>query len=154
MALPNRMGPRASATFAATLLIGVAGLAMADDNEPAKVLESLKGTWVSAEPFESKWTFEGENLKASVNGMDYTCKVKADPKAKPATLDFMINEGPDEAKGTTSKCIYKLEDGKLTMCVSLPGKDRPKEFEGVEGESFLFELKKEKPKATEEKKKD
>ena len=112
----------------------------------------MKGTWVSARRMiDSKWTFEGETLKATVNGLDYTCKVKLDPKAKPATIDFIIDEGPEDAKGKTSKCIYKLDGEKLTLCVSLPGKDRPKEFEQTEGESFLFELKKEKEKSSEKK---
>ncbi len=164
MPLPNRTGLRASALATATaaavgavmLLIACAGPARADEKESARALKELKGTWSADEPIESKWTFEGETLKASVNGVDYTCKVKVDPKAKPATIDLQIDEGPEESKGMTSKCIYKLEDGKLILCVSLPGKDRPTEFEAVEGESFLFELKKdkekEKDKAKEEKK--
>lgn len=166
MPLPNRTGPRASAlataVLAATaaalggvmLLSGCAGSARADDKAPAKGLKEIQGTWVSDDPIESKWTFEGETLKASVNGMDYTCKVKVDPKASPATIDFQIDEGPEEAKGMTSKCIYKLEDGKLILCVAMPGKDRPKEFETVEDESFLFELTKENPNGKEEKKND
>ena len=123
-------------------------------DEAADALKTLKGTWVTDEGIDSKWTFEGESLKASVNGLDYTCKVKVDPKAKPATLDLVIDEGPEDAKGKTSKCIYKLEGEKLILCVSLPGKDRPKEFEQNEGESYVFELKKEKAKDKEEKKKD
>lgn len=151
MPLPNRTGLRASALVAAAvgavmLLIACAGIVRADEKESATALKELKGTWVSDEPLESKWTFEGETLKASVNSVDYTCKVKVDPKARPAAIDFLIEDGPEESKRMTSKCIYKLEDGKLILCVSLPGKERPTEFEGVEGESFLFELKKEKPK--------
>lgn len=159
MPLPNRTGPRAFALATATaaavgavmLLIACAGPARADEKESATALKELKGTWVSDEPLESKWTFEGETLKASVNGVDYTCKVKVDPKARPATIDFQIEEGPEESRRMTSKCIYKLEDGKLILCVSLPGKERPTEFEAVEGESFLFELKKEKAVDTKEK---
>jgi uncharacterized protein (TIGR03067 family) len=160
MALSNRMSPLASATVAATLLVaavllgGGAARARADDDASAEALKTLKGTWVSDEGIDSKWTFEGESLKASVNGLDYTCKVKVDPKAKPATIDIIIDEGPEDAKGKTSKCIYKLDGEKLILCVSLPGHDRPKEFEQSEGESFLFELKKEKAKDKEEKKKD
>jgi uncharacterized protein (TIGR03067 family) len=166
MALPNRMSPRASATGLAALLVvaigaalllgGGAPRALADDDASAEALKTLKGTWVSDEGIDSKWTFEGETLKASVNGLDYTCKVKLDPKAKPATIDLLIDEGPEDSKGKTSKCIYKLEGEKLILCVSMPGKDRPKEFEQAEGESYVFELKKEKAKDKdkEEKKKD
>jgi uncharacterized protein (TIGR03067 family) len=155
MAFLKRISPRASVTGLAalmTLALGWAGTrALAADETSADALKSLKGTWVSDEGIDSTWTFEGETLKATVNGLDYTCKVKVDPKAKPATIDLAIDDGPEDAKGKTSKCIYKLEGGKLTLCVSLPGKDRPKEFEQNEGESYVFELKKEKPKDQEKK---
>ncbi len=157
MVLSNRIGSRTSGTGLTILLVvalwagfslgGGAVLALGDDDKSSsEVLKSLKGTWVSeSDEIDSKWTFEGETLKASVNGIDYTCKVKVDAKAKPhATVDFLINEGPEDAKGKTSQCIYKLDKEKLTLCVSLPGKDRPKEFEQAEGEAFLFKLKKEK----------
>ncbi len=130
----------------AALLLPFAGRTSAADESPAAVLKTLAGTWTSSDPVDSTWTFEGETLKASVNGMDYTCKVKADPKATPAELDIVIDDGPEEAKGKTSRCIYKLDGETLTLCVSLPGKDRPKEFEQEEGEHYVFELKKEKPK--------
>ena len=154
MAFLNRSGFCAWATGLAAILVlgGATGLASADDSSTADAFKALKGTWVSEEGIESTWTFEGETLKASVNGMDYTCKVKADPKAKPMTLDFLIDEGPEDAKGKTSKCIYKFEGEKLILCVSTPGKDRPKAFEQEEGESYVFELKKEKPKEKAEKK--
>jgi uncharacterized protein (TIGR03067 family) len=163
MAFPIRMRPRASSTgltallalpvAAALVLGGGAALALADDAaSAADALKALKGTWVSDEGIDSTWTFEGETLKASVNGLEYTCKVKVDPNAKPATLDLVIDEGPEDAKGKTSKCIYKMEGEKLTLCVSHPGKDRPKEFEQAEGESYVFELKKEKAKDKAEKK--
>ena len=158
MAFLNPMRPRASATGLIALLAlavgmalvlgGGAARALADDAATAAdALKALKGTWVSDEGIDSTWTFEGETLKASVNGLDYVCKVKIDPKAKPATLDLTIDEGPEDAKGKISKCIYKLEGEKLTLCVSHPGKDRPKEFEQADGESYVFELKKEKDKA-------
>ena len=136
------------AICASVSLVGGARFALAEeDKAAAEALKSLKGTWVAAEDegIDSKWTFEGETAKASVNGLEYSCKVKIDPKAKPhATLDFVITDGPDEAKGMTAKCLYKLDGEKLTLCVALPGKDRPKEFEQAEGETFVFKLKKEK----------
>jgi uncharacterized protein (TIGR03067 family) len=137
----------------ALVLGGAAARALADDAaDAADALKALKGTWVSDEGIDSSWTFEGETLKATVNGLDYICKVKVDPKAKPATLDLTIDEGPEDSKGKVSKCIYKREGEKLILCVSMPGKDRPKEFEQTEGESYVFELKKEKAKDKADKK--
>jgi uncharacterized protein (TIGR03067 family) len=154
MAFRNRTGFRAFLTGLAAVVVlgGAACVLAADDLSAADALKALKGTWVTDEGIESTWTFNGESLKASVNGVDYTCKVKADPKAKPMTLDFLIDDGPEDAKGKTSKCIYKFEGEKLILCVSTPGHDRPKEFEQTEGESYVFELKKEKPKEKAEKK--
>jgi uncharacterized protein (TIGR03067 family) len=135
------------ATLAALgLLGGVTTRALADDKAQSDKLKPFQGSWATdGDGIDAKWTFEGEKLKATVNGTDYTCKVKIDTEAKPnATLDLEIEEGPEESKGKTSKCIYKLDGEKLTLCVSLPGKDRPKDFTQVEDEAYLFTLKKQK----------
>jgi uncharacterized protein (TIGR03067 family) len=156
MTMTNRTSTRAFATgvsmllavalWASFLLVGGTSRALGDEKKVAEVLKSIKGTWASdADGIDSKWTFEGETLKASVNGADYTCKVKVDPDAKPhATIDLTIDEGPEDSKGKVSKAIYKLDGEKLTLCVSHPGKDRPKAFEQSPDEAYLFELKKQK----------
>jgi uncharacterized protein (TIGR03067 family) len=156
----SRSGPallRVLAIWASFSLVGSLALALADDDKAStEALKALKGTWVAEDDgIDSKWTFEGETLKASVNGADYTCKIKIDPKAKPhATVDFIISDGPDDFKGKTTQCLYKLDGDKLTLCLSLPGNDRPKEFEQTEGETFVFKLKKEKAVEKKEEKKD
>ena len=61
-----------------------------------------------------------------------------------AGADFVQENGPEDAKGKMSKAIYKLDGEKLTICVSAPGKDRPKELMQVEDEAYLFTLKKQK----------
>ena len=158
MMLTNRMGMRAPATgpsgllvlaaWAGLILAGGAARAVGDDAAaPADALKALQGTWIPVDDqgIDSKWTFDGQSLKATVNGAEYTCKVKIDPTAKPnATIDLAIEDGPEDSKGKMSQGLYKLTGDKLTLCVSLPGKDRPKAFETAEGESHLFELKKEK----------
>jgi uncharacterized protein (TIGR03067 family) len=156
MAVTNRMSTRAFTTgvsmllsvglWTSLMLVGGADRALGDETKAAEVLKSIKGTWTTdGDGIDSKWTFDGETLKASVNGADYTCKVKVDPEAKPhAAIDLTIDEGPEDSKGKVSKAIYKLNGEKLTLCVSLPGKDRPKEFEQSPDEAFLFELKKQK----------
>jgi uncharacterized protein (TIGR03067 family) len=132
----------AVATLAALGL--AASTARAADD--AKAATKLDGDWeTDGEGIESKWSFEGKTVKATVNGQDYKCKVENDENAKPnPTLDLTIDEGPEESKGKVSKCIYKFTDEgkKLTLCVSLPGKDRPKDFAQVEDEAYLFVLKK------------
>jgi uncharacterized protein (TIGR03067 family) len=157
MAVTNRMRVRAS--LAAGLTVGLAlaiwaGLSaggsmartLGDDKPQSELLKPLQGTWnTEGDGLDAKWTFEGDKLKATVNGTDYTCKAKVDPDAKPfATIDLVIDDGPEEAKGKTSKGIYKIDGEKLTVCTSAPGKDRPKEFTQVEDEAYLFAMKKQK----------
>ncbi len=126
-----------------------AGLAATADDDKAKTdaVKSFQGDWATAENegIEAKWSFEGEKVKTTVAGMEYSSKLTVDPTAKPhSTLDLKIEDGPEESKGKVSKGIYKIEGDKLSICISIPGKDRPKDFEQVEDECYLFELKKEK----------
>jgi uncharacterized protein (TIGR03067 family) len=156
MPLTKRMGMRASAGFSTLLALaafaalvvlnGVTVPAFGDDKSQTEQLKPLQGNWATdGDGLDAKWNFDGEKVKATVNGTDYTCKVKIDSEAKPnATLDLDIQDGPEEAKGKTSKAIYKLDGEKLTLCVSVPGKDRPKDFAQTEDESYLFTLKKQK----------
>jgi uncharacterized protein (TIGR03067 family) len=156
MPLTKHLGMRAFASLftllavvalaALGLLVGATSQALGDDKPQSELLKPFQGTWATdGDGIDAKWTFDGEKLKATVNGTDYTCKVKVDTEAKPnPTLDLAIEEGPEETKGKTSKCIYKLDGEKLTICLSIPGKDRPKEFAQVEDESYLFALKKQK----------
>ena len=135
-----------AALAALALLAGTSVQALGDDKPQSELLKPFQGTWATdGEGLDAKWTFEGEKVKATVNGTDYTCKVKVDTEAKPnPTFDLDIEEGPEEAKGKTSKAIYKLDGEKLTLCVSVPGKDRPKDFAQVEDEAYLFTMKKQK----------
>jgi uncharacterized protein (TIGR03067 family) len=156
MSVAKQVRVRASAIglFVLALMIaaslGISGgntRAADDDKAQTEGLKALEGTWVTKENegIDAKWVFTGANLKASVNGTDYTCKVKLDPAAKPnSTAEFEIEDGPEDAKGKTSKAIYKLDGDKLKICVSHPGKDRPKQFEQVPDESVLFEFTKQK----------
>ena len=120
-----------------------------DEKSEVELFKPFQGTWASSgEGIEATWTFDGAKIKAIVGGMEYTCKAKIDKDAKPhAAIDLTVVDGPEEAKGKTSKGIYKLDGEKLTLCVTVPGKEtRPKDFAQVEDEAYLFELKKEKKK--------
>ena len=118
-----------------------------DDAAESPALKAIQGTWVSLEnsDLEAKWVFKGDKLTATVNGMDYEGKVKLDDKAKPhATLDIELTDGPEDVKGKIAKAVYKLDGEKLVVSVSVPGHDRPKDFEPQPDEVHVFELKKEK----------
>jgi len=158
--MQHTMNPRAMSasamgmTFLLAAALGVAvssnlstASARADEKAEAELFKPFQGTWVSSgEGIEATWTFDGDKIKASVAGMDYTCKGKIDKDAKPhPSIDLTVLDGPEEAKGKLSKGIYKIDGEKLTICVGVPGKqDRPKDFAQVDDEAYLFELKKEK----------
>jgi uncharacterized protein (TIGR03067 family) len=119
----------------------------ADDSADSPALKALEGTWTTSETdnLDAMWVFKGDVVEVTVNGMEYKGKVKVDDKAKPhATLDVALTEGPEESKGKTGKAIYKLDGEKLVLSVSQPGHDRPKDFEPVPDEVYVFELKKKK----------
>ena len=66
-----------------------------------------------------------------------------DPEAKPdKTIDFKIDEAPDDAKGKTSKGIYKFEGEKLVWCFRPEG-DRPAKYEQIGYEQIVSTLTRE-----------
>ncbi len=143
LALPSGLGLLTLAAVVAT------HSATADDSTTSAAIKAIQGTWVTSEndSLDAKWAFKGDSVEVSVNGTDYAGKIKADDKAKPhCTLDIAISAGPEESKGKTGKAIYKLDGEKLVISASTPGHDRPKDFEPVPDEVYVFELKKQKPK--------
>lgn len=110
--------------------------------------KALEGTWATdgGDGISAEWTFKGDKLEANVNGNTYKAEFKADAKAQPhATLDVTITDSPDDnGKGRVGKAIYKLEGDKLTICVSMPGNDRPGAFSTIDEVQYKFDLKKKK----------
>lgn len=136
------------AGLAAVLVFALVAVAVrADDAKVSGDLKKLQGTWVNAgsDGPDSTWKFDGETLKTTVNGADYSCTVKVDEKAKPhASIDLAVKEGPGDSQGKSSKGIYKFDGAKLVLCIALPGVEaRPAAFKTVDDETYLFELKKE-----------
>ena len=72
--------------------------------------------------------------------------VKIDPAAKPEkTIDFHIDEGLEDAKGKTSKGIYKFEDDNATfMFCMCPEGERPEKYEQIGYEQIVSKLKRKK----------
>lgn len=108
-------------------------------------LKTMQGTWTSTlnNGNEARWVFDGDTVTVTLPERKYVAKVFLDSKAKPQpTVDFKIMEGPDEAVGRTTEGIYKLDGKMLTICIAARDAARPKEFEQVENQSFLFKLTK------------
>jgi uncharacterized protein (TIGR03067 family) len=83
-----------------------------------------------------KWTFEGAEVVPDNPGQEATdrFRVKLDPTKSPKQIDLHVVEGG--LKGKTIQGIYKLEDGRPTICLrdeKAPEKGRPKEFSAEKG---------------------
>jgi len=111
-----------------------------------EAVKALAGTWANdgGDGIQAEWKFEGDKLEANINGNTYKAEIKLDAKATPhSTMDVIITESPDgDGKGKVGKAIYKLDGDKLSLCVALPGNDRPTEFSNVDEVQYKFELKK------------
>jgi uncharacterized protein (TIGR03067 family) len=120
-------------------------------------LKTIQGEWTVPSGFGGNvsYTFKGKTLSIESPNRSYKMTIKLDPKAKPEkSIDFHIDEGPDDAKGKDSKGIYQLEgEDTLTLCFSGQG-DRPTKFEQIGFEQILTKLKRKKSaeKKTEDKK--
>ena len=116
--------------------------------DEASDLSGMFGAWTAKDPdgTESLWVFDGKNLKVTSPKRNYTTTLSIDTKANPRTIDFKVVKGPEDAQGKTALGIYKLGEGddSLAICMGAKENVRPKEFQSVEGEAYLFKLKREK----------
>ncbi len=130
---------------AVVLAASVAGARGGDAGEAD--LKKLEGTWTvpAGDGGEVTYTFKGKSLEIKAPSRSYKMTIKLDPAALPdKTIDFQIDEGPDDAKGKTSKGIYKFDgDDKFIFCMRPIG-ERPTKFEMVGFEQILSELKRKK----------
>jgi uncharacterized protein (TIGR03067 family) len=128
---------------AAVLLTFVVTPVRADD--PKKVLENLQGEWKlvgltkngvqepKARLTTSRLTITDSNLMLNDGVNKPQGTFTFDSKAIPPTIDIMLKENAGNSQ--LGKGIYKLERDKLTICFTLNGTNRPKEFKSVKGEA-------------------
>jgi uncharacterized protein (TIGR03067 family) len=132
-------------------ILGLASAGLADegkDDSAKKDLKKFEGTWAflslvlvgnptpEAELKGCTAVAKGDQITLLVEGEErLPVSVKIDPAKKPAEIDFTY------AKNSTAQGIYKLEEDRLTICLSLQG-GRPKEFVSEQGSgNFLLVLK-------------
>ena len=120
---------------------------LADDDAGQKDLKTLQGEWTVPSGFggEVTYTFKDKSLAIESPNRSYKMTIKLDPAAKPEkSIDFQIDEGPDDAKGKTSLGIYKFEDDNtLVFCFRGEG-DRPAKYEQIGFEQIVTKLKRKK----------
>ncbi|MFO0889684.1 MAG: TIGR03067 domain-containing protein [Isosphaeraceae bacterium] len=142
----NRL-TRMGLTIAASLAVAAGMAARADEKTAEKDLKKLDGEWIvkSEAGGEVHYTFKGDKLKVEAPSRTYEITVKIDPDAKPEkTMDMHIDEAPEDAKGKTSKAIYKWEDDDtFVFCMRAEG-DRPTKYEQIGFEQILTKLKRKK----------
>ncbi len=128
--------------------------APAADEQTEKDQKALQGSWIvlTSEAYgEDSPAEEKEKLRVIFDNdmvrlkgareQDDLASYTLDASKSPKQIDATIKEG--ESAGQTVKGIYKIEDGKVTMCWSMPGGERPSEFKTETGsETRMFVLKK------------
>jgi uncharacterized protein (TIGR03067 family) len=112
-------------------------------------LRKMQGDWVVVEGEDGGKAIAAEDLKSMrfrVTGDQYEFKqtgqggqtvtekgtLSVDTSQKPKALDIHIVEG--EQPGKTQRGIYQIDGGRLKICVSPPGEERPKEFKTKENQ--------------------
>jgi uncharacterized protein (TIGR03067 family) len=128
-------------------ILGAGFSARGDDEKKDKDggdLKKLEGKWTAESGNGGKvtYTFKGDKLKVEAPTRSYEMVVTLDAKAKPEkSIDCKIVEAPDDAKGKTSKGIYKFDGSdKFTFCFRPEG-DRPDKYEQIGYEQIVTELK-------------
>src|SRR5262249_32630863 len=106
-------------------------------------LKKLEGKWTakSGDGGKVTYTFTGKTLKIEAPSREDAMTVTLDAAAKPEkTIDFKIDEAPDDAKGKTSKGIYKFDGNDKFIFCFRPEGDRPDKYEQIGYEQIVTEL--------------
>jgi uncharacterized protein (TIGR03067 family) len=149
MEVETMMPRRAWMSLAMVGLLTTGGALRGADDKAGADLEKLEGKWEtpSGEGGTVTYEFKGKKLKIETPSRSYEMTVTLDATAKPdKTIDFKIDEAPDDAKGKTSKGIYKfVGEDKFVFCFCPQG-DRPTKYEQNGYEQIVTELKRVKKK--------
>ena len=120
----------------------------AQDDAAQKDLQKLQGDWTMLKGEEdgkslpdeviknSKLTVKGDKHDARLDKDVYLGKLKLDPTQNPKALTTSDTEG--RFAGKTMLGIYKIEEGRFTVCSAPPGKDRPKQFSTETGTGHIL----------------
>jgi uncharacterized protein (TIGR03067 family) len=145
------------------------GTRQTDDGkaEPAKPArlsdqEKIQGTWKAVacqvegqdmdlnDPrFETQWTFRGNNLTITAQGLTNYSTFQLDPARKPKGIDMLV--GKDQAgkgDGKTSLGVYELDGDTLKICVFPNKQGRPAAVAARRGDgAFVLIFKRQPPAA-------
>lgn len=124
-------------------LLATGGAVRGAEDKAGPDLKKLEGKWKTpaGDGGTVTYSFKGKKLKVETPSRSYEMTVTLDSTAKPdKTIDFKIDEGPEDAKGKTSKGIYKFDgDNKFIFCFCPMG-DRPTKYEQNGYEQIVTEL--------------
>jgi len=130
-------------TLAVALSLGTLAIARPADDTTGDDLKKIEGKWTAPAGNGGKvtYSFKGKTLKIDAPSRSYEMTITLDATAKPEkSIDFKIDDAPDDAKGKMSKGIYKFDgNDKLIFCFRGEG-DRPTKYEMVGFEQILVEL--------------
>lgn len=131
---------RRSMAFFSMAMLALTATALAEDPAEAEA-RRLQGSWkvlaieadgrkATAAEVEALqgagWTFKGSQVTFGDENAPGRSSFKLDPARTPRQIDLVALDG--NQKGKTMEGIYRLEGGTLTICLSDPGKGRPKTF--------------------------
>lgn len=127
-------------------------LAAGGDDDVQKELKALQGKWkavaleAGGKPFPKEaipdFTFTiGADGKSTgkMAKSEYAAKITVDPGKSPKTIINLHESGAQ--KGKKQYGVYKLEGGRLTVCMTAPGRaetDWPKDFNTKDTPHALF----------------
>jgi uncharacterized protein (TIGR03067 family) len=109
--------------------------AAAQQDDAAK----FQGTWaiesamadgkeIPSEVFKTfKMTFKGDTYTVVMGQEKIEGTFRIDPAKDPKWIDIFPDSGPD--RGKTQLSIYTFDGDKLKICGSMPGKERPSNFD-------------------------